>query len=1005
MVLVPRPGAPRVDQAMTRRRVLDLLGRLIEWRTERGSWTLRRERVFWRLLFGPHGMPEILEWTIEQGWEPPEVSLAEGISDGAILYSVKAGNIAPLLHFFPVSTWEPKHLKILYQGLLTWGGAKWHLLETLSAHGISLPSAVHDELRQHWIVQAGLGREPGILPELATAFPIKEWPSDRHATDFWAAFLTAPSEDFTAAIWWADHKLPVPPSLSRAVHRELLQGVLEGRANAPEALRRLFPHKQYAATYPDDLRRVVRDLPSLASINLGRGLLRLRQEAGYPVQHNLLFEIARELYVKADYWVGREEQINNIFRAGLKIPLKCPPSHPDASSADMESFLGFLTSLVEEIDIKYRPGPAPKFSRKTLAAHLADEPPPDGMTKREWKFTCARYSYYRFNEGWLRKIAKIAPASILRAALGVAQKQGCLPTNNTFSDHCLRQRIWRCCIIQNRGSVLYRRSAGKLQVLIDEKFPLSLLFADKTDGFPSRENPVSLFIRSATARFFARRLVYGRPINLQLLAAYLNHAAEWISQQSEMPTLRDVGRCFWRLEPLGKQDETTRPISELLKSFLGEKWFRLWQVVYCWQEVKNVAEGQVLWNFVVRKRAAAAILKLKHEFPAPDGNAQQALIRAELLMHLKPATDPCQLLDKKWVSTWSDETLWWFWANPQFAANGFGVAEDIPLPPESESAVRNQRVLAKLLAKGEIKHLENFIRRIPPGSWTEPMWQATRSFISFAAKPWTVHTFLTGLKDYRADANWIERIVRRLPRLHRDSWRSGEEVHTFLDQNPDILADPHLIRTFWRAVFPRKDKASAVLEVLVKAVEVFPLPYRWLGALTRWKHRHRWNYRVMSWEFNDLFLFGSASNRDLRDFLKAARVWEPSDILEFILTKIVPLCKPVRDDLVETLKALVVGFRSNEFGEDIEMCLFFYSFYYSADTLQGIYNSLPEFGLRQPSIDELTRVGDSRKHANHFHHDTCSFRIFIERLRQAGTLKQIDQQPREVVVELDGGLA
>jgi hypothetical protein len=69
------------------------------------------------------------------------------------------------------------------------------------------------------------------------------------------------------------------------------------------------------------------------------------------------------------------------------------------------------------------------------------------------------------------------------------------------------------------------------------------------------------------------------------------------------------------------------------------------------------------------------------------------------------------------------------------------------------------------------------------------------------------------------------------------------------------------------------------------------------------------------------------------------------------------------------------------------------------DGLFQIYNSLPEFGLRKPTSDELTQVGETWEHRGYFGRDTCSFRIFVERIRQAEYLEKRKKPELEVLIE------
>jgi hypothetical protein len=81
MILVPRPDAPP-DQQWTPslRRVLDLLGQLIEIREKKGHWTRRQERIFWRLAFGPRCLPEVLESATLEFLERPQSAICDEAS-------------------------------------------------------------------------------------------------------------------------------------------------------------------------------------------------------------------------------------------------------------------------------------------------------------------------------------------------------------------------------------------------------------------------------------------------------------------------------------------------------------------------------------------------------------------------------------------------------------------------------------------------------------------------------------------------------------------------------------------------------------------------------------------------------------------------------------------------------------------------------------------------------------------------------------------------------------
>lgn len=900
MILVPRPGAPRIDQAMTRRRVLDLLGRLIEWRTKRGSWTRRRERIFWRLLFGPHGMPEILEWTIEQGWEPPKVNLAEGLSPGAILNAVKAGNLAPLLHFFPVSTWTAHHYSDLKDALLAFGGGKWQILETLESNGIRLPKQVQSELLRHWIIQAGLGRDLSVLFHLERFYPIESWPKRGFAEDFWAAFLTSPLHASMSAKWWADNRLPVPRKLAGAILRKLLVSVFELQPDSHDALLNLFPYSKNGKLYSTELDRAIRECWHRHYVNLGAGLRWLWDIVGLPVDEALISQMLVEFW-NEDRDAGTR-QIRKFAAAGVPMqPFSGIKFHGDLQNA---------ITLAETEPKDQRTDPIKRLpTRRALDEEWWKDGSLGKFDSEEWQH-CSRWmNAVISDQRVLRVLASCAPAEVLRTGLRLSARLGGYLASDSIGDEEERRLIWLHCIRQSRSAKRHPLFPGKLMVLIEENFPLPTRYFSPDDGFDPMENPIAVYLRLSVSGYYQKGVLERQSaLDLDLFGKFLDYLRRWTWTQEPQIQTGGAGLYFWRMPPIHPKYPQRGVILEKIASLLGEDWFRLTSIVYQREPIQSREEPETLWAFAESKglRSGLADLNLAVEPPTRQQRERLFLLFPELPVR------------RHWV-----RYLWRNW-----------------MPTRS---------------------------RLPPSTDSSEIWRYHHA-----------HSFCSLVDDHFSE----------------------------------LTDDPGLCGGFWEKLLAPKESKDFDARLFVEAAHRVPINTRHFVRFLEVFSENDYEICDQGFQVSKLKVIGDFEDQDLQrslDYLQDASDFFIRIVgIEIFLVVLLPHCKDLHASAAELLEKLHekagrdLGFKQ-KCGK-LELRIIQEAFCMSTESLLKIYNTLSAAEWEQPTLNELDQLGaDFFGDKEKFDASDCSFRVFVERLRQAKHFENIKKLEMEIVVDLGEG--
>lgn len=264
----------------------------------------------------------------------------------------------------------------------------------------------------------------------------------------------------------------------------------------------------------------------------------------------------------------------------------------------------------------------------------------------------------------------------------------------------------------------------------------------------------------------------------------------------------------------------------------------------------------------------------------------------------------------------------------------------------------------------------------------------------------------TDLDGQPADAETIEKILEQLAHTPFDNWGRGREIENFITSNPEILSDSRLLGIFWKSLLAASRESSSTKNKVAVALDRFPVPAQLLGELLFWfvHYRYRNRFETRPVLGPAIKILGTPTRRDLLPCLEAFSSVERLDrleVLDYLFRYLFPLCQEVRPEARQALGKIVSEKVDPSLLGDVELCLFFHWFSLPKNGLLRIYNSLPEFEMRQPTPDELMEVGQTNRYRSYFKSDDCTFRLFIEQLRLEEGRKNLAPPSKITVIEKD----